>query len=264
MAQSLATMRDSILEKVTSPETENAERQRAEKELAETHNNLEKIVEERTEELAEARDTAENATKAKAEFLAAMSHEIRMPMNGIIGMVDLLIQTKLEEDQRKMMRTVKKSAYGLLAIINDILDFSKMEAGKLDLEQVPVSIRDLVEGVAETLAPNAANKDLRINIHVDPTIPDALLGDPVRIRQFLFNIAGNAVKFSDEGRILIRAYGGKSKNKNNVAVRFEVIDSGIGISKEGQKTCSRNSLRQRDRPRAALVAPGSGSPYLLV
>jgi signal transduction histidine kinase/CheY-like chemotaxis protein/HPt (histidine-containing phosphotransfer) domain-containing protein len=186
-------------------------------------------------EIGKARDLAEEASKAKASFLAAMSHEIRTPMNGIIGMVDLLVQTKLGEDQRHMMRTVKESAYGLLTIINDILDFSKIEAGKLELEQIPVSIRDLVEGIAETLAPNANSKGIRINIHVDPEIPDALLGDSVRLRQILFNIAGNAVKFTEEGRVLIRAFKEKSRNKNDTVVRFEVIDSGIGMSKEGQE-----------------------------
>ncbi|MEE8350796.1 MAG: PAS-domain containing protein, partial [Rhodospirillales bacterium] len=180
------------------------------------------------------RDEAEAATKAKASFLATMSHEIRTPMNGIIGMVDMLVQTKLEDDQRQMMRTVRDSAYALLTIINDILDFSKIEAGKLEMEAIPLSIRDVVEGVSETLAPNANKKGIKINIHVDPNIPDAVLGDQVRIRQVLFNIAGNAVKFTDEGRVLIRAFLVPSKTKEKVTVRFEIIDFGIGISKEAQ------------------------------
>ena len=180
------------------------------------------------------RDEAESATRAKASFLATMSHEIRTPMNGIIGMVDMLVQTKLEEDQFQMMRTVRDSAYALLTIINDILDFSKIEAGKLDLENIPLSIRDAVEGVCETLAPNANKKKIKINIHVDPDIPDALLGDQVRIRQILFNIGGNAVKFTEEGKVLIRAFLAPSKDKKTATVRFEIIDSGIGISKEAQ------------------------------
>ena len=180
------------------------------------------------------RDEAEAATKAKASFLATMSHEIRTPMNGIIGMVDMLVQTKLEDDQRQMMRTVRDSAYALLTIINDILDFSKIEAGKLDLETIPLSIRDAVEGVCETLAPNANKKGIKINIHIDPDIPDAVLGDQVRLRQILFNLGGNAVKFSDEGRVLIRAYKVPARAKKKVTVRFEIIDLGIGISKEAQ------------------------------
>lgn len=180
------------------------------------------------------RDEAEAATKAKASFLATMSHEIRTPMNGIIGMVDMLIQTKLEDDQRQMMQTVSDSAYALLTIINDILDFSKIEAGKLEFETIPLSIRDTVEGVSETLAPNANKKGIRINIHVDPKIPDAVLGDQVRIRQVLFNIAGNAVKFTEEGRVVIRAFLMPSKDVQTAMVRFEISDSGIGISKEAQ------------------------------
>ena len=185
----------------------------------------------RAEEL---RDEAEAATKAKASFLATMSHEIRTPMNGIIGMVDMLIQTKLEDDQRQMMKTVDDSAYALLTIINDILDFSKIEAGKLEFELIPLSVRDTVEGVSETLAPNANKKGIRINIHVDPKIPDAVVGDQVRIRQILFNIGGNAVKFTEEGRVLIRAFLAPSKDEKMATVRFEIIDSGIGISKEAQ------------------------------
>jgi len=186
-------------------------------------------------ELHDARDAAEEATKAKAAFLATMSHEIRTPMTGVIGMVDLLTQSKLDDDQYQMMHTVRDSAYALLTIINDILDFSKIEAGKLELEAIPFSIRDAIEGMAETLGPNANKKGIRISIHVDPDIPDAVLGDQVRIRQVLFNIGGNAVKFTEEGRVLISARRLPETDEKKVTVRMEISDSGIGMSEEGQK-----------------------------
>jgi len=186
------------------------------------------------EELREAHDAAQAATQAKAAFLATMSHEIRTPMTGVIGMVDLLTQSKLDEDQRQMMHTVRDSAYALLTIINDILDFSKIEAGKLELEAIPFSIRDTVEGMSETLGPNANNKGIKINVHVDPDIPDAVLGDQGRIRQILFNIGGNAVKFTEKGRVLIRAFLVPTGDRQAAVIRFDVIDSGIGISKEAQ------------------------------
>jgi signal transduction histidine kinase len=145
------------------------------------------------QKIRESRDAAEAANQAKAAFLATMSHEIRTPMNGVIGMIDLLVQTPLEDDQREMLRTVRSSAYALLTIINDILDFSKIEAGKLELECIPLSVCEVVEGVAETLAPNANLRGVRIHVFTDPEIPDLLLGDPVRLRQILFNVAGNAV-----------------------------------------------------------------------
>jgi PAS domain S-box-containing protein len=185
-------------------------------------------------EIEEARDAAEEATRAKASFLAAMSHEIRTPMGGVIGMIDLLQQTKLDDDQRHMTSTVRNSANSLLTIINDILDFSKIEAGKLDLEAIPISIRDCVEGVGEALAVNARNKNIGLSVFVDPDIPDAVLGDQVRVRQILFNLGGNAVKFTEEGKVLIRADRLPSDDDGLVTVRFEIIDDGIGIPEEAQ------------------------------
>ncbi len=202
--------------------------------LRQTNETLEERVEERTEELEAALKVAEEATATKAAFLATMSHEIRTPMNGVIGMVDLLVQTKLAEDQRQMLTTVRDSAYSLLTIINDILDFSKIEAGKLGLEKIPFSVRDAVEGVSETLASNARAKGIAISIHVDPDIPDAVMGDQVRIRQILFNIGGNAIKFTEEGRVLIVAHLLPSEDAGIATVRFEITDSGIGISESAQ------------------------------
>ena len=187
-------------------------------------------------EIRIARDAAEEATKAKANFLATMSHEIRTPMNGVIGMIDLMQQTKLDEDQRQMVGTVRSSAYSLLTIINDILDFSKIEAGKLELEEIPISIVDAVEGVGEALSVNARNKGIRICTYVDPKIPDAVIGDQVRLRQILFNLGGNAIKFTEEGKVLIRADRLPSDDQDNVKVRVEIIDDGIGIPEEAQKT----------------------------
>jgi len=236
LAKSLSAMRDSILDKVTILEQENAERRRAEKALEDTHANLENLVEDRTSELAAARDEAEQATKAKAEFLAAMSHEIRTPMNGVIGMIDLLKQTRMSNDQHEMVETVRSSAYALLTIINDILDFSKIEAGKLELEAVPTSISDVVEGVTETLGPNARKKGLELLSYVDPKIPDAVLGDSVRLRQILFNLGGNAVKFTEEGRVLIRVDRIAPIRTDAATLKFQVIDSGIGISEKARSS----------------------------
>jgi len=207
----------------------------AEKELENYRDHLEDLVKARTLDLEEARQVAEEATRAKSDFLANMSHEIRTPLNAIIGFAHLALQTELNPRQRDYIQKIQNGSKALLGVINDILDFSKIEAGKLGMESIEFSLEDVLETVTNLVGIKAQEKGLEVIYNIDPDIPHSLMGDPIRLGQILLNLTNNAVKFTKKGEIVLGC-ALLGEDADEAHLEFYVQDTGIGLTNTQQDT----------------------------
>jgi len=188
--------------------------------------------------IQKAKEKAEEVARLKSSFLANMSHEIRTPMNGVVGMTEILKHTGLREDQKEFVSIIESSARSLLNVINDILDFSKIDSNKIEIESISFQVRKVIEDVGDTLLLPVEKKGISMLVYTDPAIPEALIGDPLRLRQVILNLANNAVKFTSEGEVLVSAElippDSGNTDDSKATVLFKVKDTGIGISEEAQ------------------------------